>query len=368
MRIIKCLLLLLTFLYDYSYSQERPSNILTIISKNPKYTNEFVRLNELYYIPTADESGKNRYVISSIYSMDVDKDSNLYVLDFRLCTITVFDKKGKYIRTLGGKGQGPGELETPLWLSIWNDKIYVYEQFMGIKIFDLKGKYIDFNIVRNNHYNIRKFKIYNDLIYTVEKVTIEEENIAKVTYPINKISIDFDKSNTIYTVKTEYKVGSDALPRFDPRLSWTLDEKGTIYFTGDMLTTYKIDVFADNGKLILSFGREYERIPFSKTTIEVLNDFFRKKIELLKYPEVINYLIFDNGYIFVVVGETSAHVIGRYRLDSIIDVFNTKGEYLYTFKSKYFGSANTLIKNNRLYANPTDDDLNIRVFQIQYNK
>jgi len=368
MRIIKCLLLLLTFLYDYSYSQERPSNIPTIISKNPKYTNEFVRLKELYSIPTADESGKNRYVISSVYSMDVDKDSNLYVLDFRLCTITVFDKKGEYLRTSGGKGQGPSELINPLWLSIWNDNIFIYEQFNDMKIFDLKGKYIDSYRVKNDHNNMKKFKIFNDLIYTVDKVAIEEKNITKITYPINKISIDFDKSNTIYTVKTEYKVGSDALPRFDPQRSWTLDDKGTIYFAGDILNTYKIDVFADNGKLILSFGREYERIPFSKTTIEVLNDFFRKQIELLKYPEVINYLLFDNGYIFVVVGETSAHVIGRYRLESIIDVFNTKGEYLYTFKSKYFGSANTLIKNNRLYANPTDDDLNIHVFQIQYNK
>jgi hypothetical protein len=359
MKKLYCLFILLTFLSTYLYAQERPSNIPTIMSKKPKYTNEFVRLEKLYSIPTADESEKNRYLISEVYDMDVDKDSNLYVLDFFLCTITVFDKKGEYIRTLGGRGQGPGELIDPECFSIWNDKIYVYEQFYGIKIFDLKGKYIDSNIVRNNHFNILDFKIFNDLIYTVEWIPAIKEQ-----YLFNKISTDFVKSQTIYTINPEHK---NEYPRLRPVHTWTLNNNGDIYFASEPVNTYRIDVFTNEGKLIQSFGREFKRIPFSESTEKILKNKL-KGTKLLKYPSIINYLFFDNDCIFVVVGENSSLVSQNYRIDSIIDIFSTKGEYLYTFKSKYFGAYNTVIKNNRLYAHPTNDDLTIHVFQIRYNK
>jgi len=92
--------------------------------------------------------------------MDVDSDTNLYVLDFYESTITVFDKNGKYLRTMGRQGQGPNELEQPLCISIYDDKISIYEKFKGIKIWDLNGKYIDF--ILDNRKNISICKAINN--------------------------------------------------------------------------------------------------------------------------------------------------------------------------------------------------------------
>ncbi len=45
--------------------------------------------------------------------LDVDSDGNIYIMDRGDIDIKVFTPEGRFIRTIGGKGQGPGEFETP---------------------------------------------------------------------------------------------------------------------------------------------------------------------------------------------------------------------------------------------------------------
>jgi len=53
----------------------------------------------------ADEN----YIFYSIREVEVDEQGNIYVLDSRQCRIQIFDKDGKYLQTIGCKGEGPGE-------------------------------------------------------------------------------------------------------------------------------------------------------------------------------------------------------------------------------------------------------------------
>jgi sugar lactone lactonase YvrE len=43
----------------------------------------------------------------------MDKDGNIYILDSGNARIQKFGPDGKYLATIGGKGQGPGELMLP---------------------------------------------------------------------------------------------------------------------------------------------------------------------------------------------------------------------------------------------------------------
>ena len=129
-----------------SIAQEKKVTVPFIKNDAPKYADtEFITLEELYSI-NVDEF--DEYYIYKVKRMDVDSDTNLYVLDFYESTITIFDKNGKYLRTMGRKGQGPNELKNPLSISIYDDKISIYEKFKGIKIWDLNGKYI-YSILRS---------------------------------------------------------------------------------------------------------------------------------------------------------------------------------------------------------------------------
>lgn len=53
-----------------------------------------------------------------IVSLTMDEEENVYVLDGQAAEIRVFDRNGEYVRTIGGRGEGPGELSTPHALAL----------------------------------------------------------------------------------------------------------------------------------------------------------------------------------------------------------------------------------------------------------
>jgi hypothetical protein len=64
---------------------------------------------------------------SEVSSISQDSRNNVYVLDSRECDIKVFDDRGNFRRTIGKKGQGPGELFVPVSMEInKKDEIIVY--------------------------------------------------------------------------------------------------------------------------------------------------------------------------------------------------------------------------------------------------
>lgn len=54
--------------------------------------------------------GPDEYLFGRVRSIAVDDDRNVYVLDEQAQEVRVFDSVGVYVETLGGPGEGPGEL------------------------------------------------------------------------------------------------------------------------------------------------------------------------------------------------------------------------------------------------------------------
>jgi outer membrane protein assembly factor BamB len=348
------------------YAQETTPYIFSNVPKHDKI--EYLKLEKLYSIPFDDESGKNLYFISYFSNMDTDIDTNLYILDEKNFNLVVFNKKGQFIRTIGSKGQGPSEFESPDWLYIDNkDRIYVLERDKGIKIIDRNGKYLNFYVIQNNHYNITPFRIYNDCLYTLEIII---KGSTSVVLNMNKISIDFKTCNTFASLDIKLKSGKLSIPSPVNYVAWNIDSNGNVYLAQESNNTYKIDVFNNAGKLLYSFGRKYKNIPFTDKYLEHMKKTYEDRINVLKYPGIINYFFIDEDKVFVVVGECTGNLnnpLPKFKIMSTIDVFTTKGEYLYSFKDLYF-SFNSLLKNGRLYSAPSQDDLNFHVFKIQYKK
>ena len=64
----------------------------------------------------------------------VDKDGNAYVLDSQLCEVQVFSPDGTYLRTIGRRGEGPGEFSRPRSVFITSDGLIAVAQSMPGKI------------------------------------------------------------------------------------------------------------------------------------------------------------------------------------------------------------------------------------------
>ncbi|KPK91985.1 hypothetical protein AMJ80_06985 [bacterium SM23_31] len=339
----------------FAYSQEKNVDKQQFIQNiEPKYAgSEFVTLEELYKIPVDEYE---QYYFSDIWAMDVDSDTNLYVLDNQECTVTVFDKNGKFLRTMGGAGQGPGELEEPGSLCILDGKIYIYEWFKGIKVWDLQGNYVDFFIKDSSDFVV--FRAFDDFLLTVEGNSINE-SLSETEYYFERYTLDLEKINTVARLEHKEKNGT-----FVPDLAFAVNSKRHIYFlTGR--DEYKINIYSADGDILKSFGREYKRIPYSR----LLHEYKRKiRAEVRsEYPQVVRIILIDDcDYVWVVLGECTMDCDASYSVLSTIDIFNEDGEFLYTFECPHF-VAWSFIKCGRLYSRPTGDDPNIRVFKIHYN-
>ena len=54
-------------------------------------------------------------------NVGTDDNGNMYVLDADAYQVQVFDSIGRHLRTLGGQGGGPGELQFPFALAVGED-------------------------------------------------------------------------------------------------------------------------------------------------------------------------------------------------------------------------------------------------------
>jgi hypothetical protein len=98
------------------------------VIKNPAeslYGEITLELEEDLSIGNEDDEN---YMIYGLVALAVDSEENIFVLDGGNYRIQKFDKSGNYLQTIGGRGQGPGEFEQPMWIHIdLKDSIYVYD-------------------------------------------------------------------------------------------------------------------------------------------------------------------------------------------------------------------------------------------------
>ncbi len=68
----------------------------------------------------------------------------LYALDFKNNRLVQFDQDGKFIRSIGGLGRGPGDFLSPQQnIFTTNNHMYIADNYgQRLQLFDLTGKYI----------------------------------------------------------------------------------------------------------------------------------------------------------------------------------------------------------------------------------
>jgi hypothetical protein len=98
----------------------------------PTHGEEILTLEEELSIGRDD--GPEDYVFSSISSLDVDDLGNIYAIDDADAEVRVFTKDGLFERTIGRKGQGPGEFERPVFVQITGEGDVVVGDYFGARM------------------------------------------------------------------------------------------------------------------------------------------------------------------------------------------------------------------------------------------
>jgi hypothetical protein len=115
------------------------------VVKNPKeplYQTPILELKEELSLGGPEAQGE--FAFGQVRHFIVDDAGAFYVLDQQNAHIKVFDAAGKYLRTIGRKGQGPGELESPMTLSFNRVKgeLAVQQQTRRMTYFKRDGTFL----------------------------------------------------------------------------------------------------------------------------------------------------------------------------------------------------------------------------------
>jgi hypothetical protein len=328
------------------------------VVKNPRepiYGPEVFNLEEDLII--TNEAGEDEYLFQDIWNLAVDDEENIYVSDRKAAHIQVFDKNGEYLRTIGSRGQGPGELQTPVDLKALSQGVLVVNDFYQSRLsyFSLEGKHLR-DVSVHKYLYFRRPAIDSQGNIVAGFMVPEDEQLK---YELAKFDYDVNPVFTVTTYPMLTSASSTAWHYFEQRRStnlvWTVNELDQIIW-GHM-SKYELFVHNPDGKLIKKIVRDYDGIEITNQEKETLikdlvgDNPVPPNIDFQfpeRYPPFIRFSCDDEGRIYVQTYDKTEDGEADY-----YDVFDAEGKYIARFSLKYWG---IVWKKQKLYTIEEDEE------------
>jgi hypothetical protein len=312
-------------------------------------------------------TGYDGDVFASIGQIRIDNDGKLYVHDGKNGKYLSFSQDGKFIKSYGKKGEGPGEIK---WINQArfypiNDKIIIADADK-IHYFTKDFQYL--KSVRNRYFQRRPtIFIDEDRFITAPLLMLRKKDkqakikMVDLKTDEEKVVAGFD----VYKGGTAQKGGMRialVVGGLTPMMTIGYDEKNKRLFYG-MNDRYTIDVSSLDGKKITSFELDRDPVKISdKEKRDRFKDDTRTPKEMLdqiikQLPDTGTYfdkIEIQNNLVFVYCSDLER------KHTQLIDIFSADGKYLYRAEVK-ITEGNTIdggpiIKDGYMYIGIEDED------------
>lgn len=352
------LALLVVFLTVFTFSKEINSD-----SKRPN-------LKKSGYLGDPEAKDLN-YSFVEPSSIAADSKGNFYVLETGACIIKKFDKNLKYLKTISGKGSGPGELKMPESIEIGgNDNIYIGDPGKGcIEVISSEGKYV--KTIKMKSTNIQ-FKLLKDGKIVLRNPNLDGgRGLKEGNVPLYKILDNEGKElksigQGIYFTKPPYNQGGN-------RLWFNLDKNGNIY--SGYLFQNKIDIHNQDNKLVNSIQidvnkkKQINKNPEMYTTINSGIEIDSKgriwylKHNRLEKPEekVSTEMIFKDGEISKNI-KYDKELAGTDMYS--LEVYDSNGKMINTIKLDHFCDRMKII-DDKIYIVDSLREMKFYIYKIE---
>jgi len=281
----------------------------------PLHPGRTVAFEEDFTFKERDEGGEIQIYKQGRYA--VDAQDNVYVEDDSDMSIKVFDPRGKYLRTIGRKGNGPGEFARIADMALLPDGRLLVTDFetRRTSLFSPEGQFL-------SSFQWKKFfsQVYlaTDSSYTVNEMVLSEDRRE-----LWAKTIDFNGEEVLAFGKfsyPEFKMLTQGEITFSTSVPWS----PASVFAGDqkrqwlyhcLSDKYLIEVYDQKGKLFRKIDRPYELVPVTDEDIsQIKSEYadrgdspFAKLIEQMAIPKVktvTDRLLVDNdGNLWVETNE-----------------------------------------------------------------
>jgi len=331
-----------------------------------------------------EREGDEKYMFGADVFFNTDDEGNFYVTDWDKRAILKYDPSGKYVRTIGRKGQGPGEFQN-LSVARFDHTGALYVTDLGshrISFFDKDGNFLR---------QIPIPDVFEDLYIGakggyVSSRTIRADNEGGMAFRIvDGLFNDKFELATEFNVRfSSYKApsgrDSTALSRFTagilsdiafrPSPMHLVAADGAIYF--GYPEDYAIDVYSPDGNKIKTIRRAYDPIKindrdkeyFAVTTAKPFvtrtgagrrsEDEIRDILKFIEYPDhkpaYRSFAVMENGWLVVLVDFAGGDT-------SLFDIFDGRGGYIGQFKADLPAEyGRFFFKNGKAYAVEADEE------------
>lgn len=336
--------------------------------ENPVYGK--IKLDLVEDLSIGNEENEN-YMFYSLTSLAVDDKGNIYVLDFGNCRVQKFDNKGNYIKTIGRKGQGPGEFERPERIFVDKKNIYVLE-FTKMHIFDLEGNFL--RTIKTGFF-VDSFIMGNKKILAFTSLIRQNKQIDAIILLNLKGRIIKEIVNFPTPLRLIRKRGIIfmAYNPYQPKLYFSLLKGGKGVY--GYSSKYKLFVINSEGKIEFIFEKAESPSRITrKEKNKIINDFLESRNRWLKEKkrgfklskgDAKEAFIFPKHRPFFndIMGDNLNNIYIK-KLTSVLkkekattfDLFNSKGFYLYEIKIPIIPEV---IKNGFIYKIEQEEEAGI---------
>jgi len=308
-------------------------------------------------------------MFSEITSYAVDDEENIYIVDRKESRIKIFSRLGKFVKAVGNKGQGPGEMNQPVGIQITPDNELMVEDAANRRLafFALDGKFLK---------NLSPSKILSLInIYFDSKGNMVGRELAlsenQLTWHVKKYDSDLNPLFTIDSIPFPNLVQGKINP-FLIIFSYQLDKKDCIYY--GIPKEYEIKIFNPEGKLIKRILKDYNRVKITEEDKEeILENIpdtgvgLKDRIEFPKFfPAYQQFSIDEQGRLIVITYEK-----GKNKGEYLGDVFDNEGRYIAKIPLKIRPGMTSMIwKKGKLYlTDESEDGYNIlRRYSVYWEK
>lgn len=271
----------------------------------------------------------------------VDGEHNTYLLDQQIYEIKVFDAKGEYLRTLGHKGEGPGEFTNPNALFFLpQGRIGVSQMMPGrIAVLDKEGQGLDDYPIpgQGGFAMVAQVESAKDRVIMQETMGSFSEGKVK---NINRLLALDAKGEEILTYGEESKVmdvsgGRMRISMGDERFAreWAVGPDGRVFVVNEP-AGYRIEVYGLDGKVERIIERDYEPLAFTAKEKKRRQENFEKTSRSRGMemepdfpdfkPDIRSLFVRPNGELWVRTSRSSGE--DEEGLGSF-DVFDTEGHF-----------------------------------------
>jgi hypothetical protein len=311
--------------------------------KAPMYPQGALQLQEELTIGTAE--GADEYMFVRLRGIAVDDQGAIFALDQRKPRVDVFSGDGSHLRSIGRRGQGPGEFQNPFFIALAPAGEIMVGGMDRLSFFDRTGIFLRSQENTVQPFAFVKFLENGDAVGT--RMVMEEQNPR---YEVVLCGRDIKPKIVLAFSPMPDPSGKFAL--FASVMRWDISGGQEIVCASGE-DGYRLSVFDAGGRLTRTISKEYDPVPVSDLDIDRQMKRHgiesRNEVTIPRFLPPIWWVYADGeGRIYVSTWQRDPET-GL----SLFNIFDPEGRYLCDCR---IPGEPIVFKNGKLYAIVQDDE------------